>query len=208
MNNSTNYKMKYQELKMRFMETVDVAFRLGYEQGAQQAAQDQMLQQQQLQSKMQGQSGPDFSGGGAEGSQPGAEQMANPNSGLESQNPSGSELDQHIDELESMLGKSELDHSAISSLTSKIKTLRKNMSQEIELKKSSMAISGISKALHKPAFKIGQLANHNMTNNQKATLGMQHKIVEEMMKSWEEEESNAKNKINKVLSIEGLTKKE
>jgi len=217
MSNQINYKQKYQELKMKFMESVDAAFRLGFEQGAVQAQQDQMMQQQQQQQEqdaaMQGQQ--PGQGFGAEGSPAGAEQQANPGgdaapAGLQdSEHPDGSELDQHIAKLESML-KSETpaNPADLILLTSKIQSLRKSMTQEIELKKSARAIPAIARNLHKPAFKIGVQASHNMTSNAKAAVGMQEKIVTDIMKSWEEEEQKASSSIKKILSVDNLSKKE
>lgn len=208
--NQINYKQKYQELKMKFMESVDAAYRIGFEQGAQQAAMDQMVMQQQQQAEMEAAAaggGPDFSGNGAEGSPAGAEQQANPNAGqIESENPAGSELDQHIAKLESMLksDKKEDMEAAIASL----RGYQAKMTQAIELKKSAQAIPAIAKALHKPAFKIGKQASHNMSSNAKAAVTMQHKIVEDIMKSWENEEEKASKEIKSVLNVEGLSKSE
>ena len=42
----TDYRAKYMDLKTKFQETVDLAWRLGFEQGAQQAQLDQVAQQQ------------------------------------------------------------------------------------------------------------------------------------------------------------------
>lgn len=202
MSNQVNYKQKYEELKMKFMESVDAAFRLGFEQGSVQAQQDAMMQQQQAQAEAEqnaiGQ------GQGAEGSQPGAEQMANPNGGdvpqmePDSENPAGSELDQHIAKLESMVAKSEDTESLVEAISG-LKGLKQKLTFHAEMKKSQAAIPGIVKALHKPAFKIGVQASHNMTANAKAAVGMQEKIVGDIMKSWEEEEKRATSDIQKIL---------
>ncbi len=212
MSNQINYKQKYQELKMKFMESVDAAFRLGFEQGSVQGQQDAMMAQQQQQAEQEAamagqQPGQGF---GAEGSPAGEEQMNNPNGGgiedvPDSENPAGTELDQHIAKLESMVSKSETSPEDLKKAISDIKSLR---IQTVEMKKSYKAISGIAKALHKPAFKIGQQASHNMTSNAKNAVGMQEKIVNDIMKSWEDEEKRAASNIGKILSVEGLVKKE
>lgn len=217
MSNQINYKQKYQELKMKFMESVDAAFRLGFEQGAVQAQQDQMMMQQQQQAEAQqnaiGQ------GNGAEGSPAGAEQQANPNGGQigdmepDSENPAGSELDQHIAKLESMLkAETPANPADLILLTEQIRGAKRKMSEQAatarEMKKSQAAIPGIVKALHKPAFKLGVQASHNMNSNAKAAVGMQEKIVSDIMKSWEDEEQKAASGVKKILSIENLTKKE
>lgn len=209
MSNQVNYKQKYEELKMKYMQDVDTAFRLGFEQGSVQAQQDQMMQQQQAQQEAEqaaiGQ------GQGSEGTPAGAEQQANPNGGQigdmepDSENPAGSELDQHIAKLESMVSKSE---GSPADILKAVHDLKQYRVQAVEMKKSSMAISGIAKALHKPAFKIGKQASHNMNDNAKKAVGMQEKIVSDIMKSWEEEEKNTASKVTKILGVEGLTKSE
>lgn len=210
--NQINYKQKYQELKLKYMESVDAAFRLGYEQGAQQAAQDQMAMQQQQQAEMQQQQqagGPDFSGHGAEGSPAGAEQQANPNQGstIDSENPAGSELDQHIAKLESML-KGEVKAEDLKKTLDGFKAVQAKIQLAGEMKKSTAAIAGIAKALHKPEFKIGKVASHNMNDSAKRAVSMQHDIVSNIMKSWDEEEKKTGKDINAILNIEGLIKKE
>lgn len=213
MSDQINYKQKYQELKLKFMESVDTAFRLGYEQGAQQATQDAAAMQQQQAQEMQMQQqggGPDFSGGGAEGSQPGAEQMANPNGGEtpmepDSQNPAGSELDQHIEKLESMIAKAEdLTPANLANIVNDMRKAKQQRETYVQMRKSTQAIPAIAKALHKPAFKLNQNANHNMNNSAKAAVGMQEKIVTDIMKAWADEESKASKDIKQTLNIEGL----
>lgn len=215
MSNQINYKQKYQELKAKFMESVDAAFRLGFEQGAVQAQQDMMMMQQQQAMEMQAQAqsdAPGQEGYGNQGSPAGAEQMQNPNGEEvgqpDSQNPAGSELDQHIQKLESMLGKSELSPAELMETVQNLRKSQAKLVEAQELKKSAKAIPAIAKALHKPAFKIGQQASHNMNSNAKAAITMQHKIVSDIMKSWEAEENKASKDIKAVLNLEGLNKKE
>lgn len=214
MSNQINYKQKYQELKAKFMDSVDAAFRLGFEQGSQQAQMDQAMQQQQQAEEAAAQGAQPGQGFGAEGSPAGEEQQANPNGGpvapmQESENPAGSELDQHIAKLESMLGKSEqLDVKDLIKTVNDLKALQKSQKEQIEMRKSSMAIPEIAKNLHKPAFKIGVQASHNLTSNAKAAVNMQEKIVSDIMKSWAEEEQKAAASIKQIVNIENLSKKE
>lgn len=202
-----NWKSKYESLKAKYLDDLDMAFRLGHEQGQQEAMMDSMAQQQQQQAdEMAAQSG--MQGDGQDPNQ-------DPNAGPEmegqepavSANPQGSELDKHINELESMLQKSEsLDPKDLSNLLVNLKKAKYKMAQEIELKKSHQAISGIAKAMHKPKFKIGQQANHNLTNSAKRAVGMQQEIVENIMKSWEEEKTKAGKDILSQLKVEGILK--
>lgn len=204
-----DYKQKYMELKMRYMADVDQAFRLGVEQGIQEEQKNAMAQQQQqqaeLQAAMAGQPP-----GGAPGQDPNAQPGTPglPDETAPGQNPAGTELDQHIAKLESMMGSGEAKPEEMAKALGELKAYRADQLHQIEMKKSEAAIPGIVKALHKPAFKISAQASHNMTDNAKRAVGMQHKIVEDVMKSWTEEESKASKEISKVLNVEGLVKKE
>lgn len=217
-NSQVNYKQKYEDLKAKYMADVDTAFRLGFEQGAVQGQQDAMMAQQaaeqEAQAAQQGQPG---TGNGAEGSPAGAEQMENPNGGgiqdiPDSENPAGSEFDQHIAKLESMVAKSDTAPADLVKAVTELQSLRKSMKESAiharEMKKSAQAIPAIAKALHKPAFKLGKQASHNMSSNAKTAVGMQERIVTDIMKSWEDEEKRAASGINKILDLEGLIKKD
>lgn len=200
-----NWKTKYQELKGKFMESVDMAFRLGFEQGQQSAQQDAMMQQQQQQAdqmaaQQQGDQAPD----GQEQPQGEEPQQSEPDSA----HPAGSELDQHISTLESMVNKSEISPTDLLKAIGDLRTLQKSMVTARELKKSADAIPGIVKALHKPSFKISQQANHNMSSAAKSAVSMQEKIVSDVMKSWAEEESRLSKDILGRLGVEGLTQKD
>lgn len=213
-----NYKNKYMELRSKYMNDLDMAFRLGFEQGTQQAQQDQAMQaqaeQQQLDQMaasggMPGQPGQP----GQEGGAPGQEQPGQPGApgqppGAEAQDPMAgqpSELDQHISKLEGMIAKSE-DPELKGALQGLI-SLRKNESQNIQIRKNDMAVKGIVKALHKPAFKLSQTAVHNLSTGAKQAASSQHKIVSDVMAKMEREEQRAAKGIQEILNIEGLTNK-
>jgi hypothetical protein len=230
-----NYKQKYLELRQKYMNSVDVAFRLGFEEGAKQSQLDNAGQQMaQAQAEKEasagaaaapGQppkennnsapgtpdqgSGPDKSGSpsiqpkpveGAPAAKPDGSPMK------ESENPAGSELDQHIAKLESMIQKSENPAEDLKKSLDELKELSKNLKFQAELKKSAEAIPAIAKALHKPQFKFGVQAQHNLTSTAKSALSMHHKIVGDIMEKWEKEESKAGKDILSVLGIEGATK--
>jgi len=232
-----NYKKKYFDLRTRYINDLDMAFRLGIEQGAQQEQINQANQQQQQQAELEmaqaqaaagggqpGEGGPPGAGGPEGAPKEGGEKPPGQESGQESGQMSssspdgapaiggGSELDQHISQLESMLGKPagspEEMQSNIKKALGEIKSLRKAQLQAIELKKSAAAIPAIAKALHRPAFKMSRLASQNLNDNAKKAVTMQEKIVGDIMKKWQEEETKAAKDIVNVLSVEGLTKKE
>lgn len=182
-----NYHLKYNDLKLKFHDAVDVAFRLGYEQGAQSA---QLQQAQQA----------------AVASQPG-QPGEDPNAQM-GQESDGSELDQHINQLESMVKQPGMNAQAQSNLQKSldgIKAFQFNMKQAVELKKSEKAIAGIAKAL-KPAFSMNKAATKNLTVPAQRALNDQEKIVADLMKSFEEEAAHASKSIEKTLSIEQLLK--
>lgn len=217
-----NYKKKYKELKLKYMNSVDLAFRLGYEQGAQEAKQQQSIEAEAnaQQMKMQqdaAQAGgmPNAEAGGQppqEGGVPekhvgGAPGKANENPSQEGQpmtgsSGNGSEIDQHINKLQGMIGKG---HSPqIQKTLQEIIDLRKAEKLSSELAKSQAAIPAIAKALHKPAYKMGAQASHNMNDSAKQALTLQHKIVSDVMQKWEKEETKASTDIKNILNIEGI----
>jgi hypothetical protein len=227
-----NYKAKYMELRAKYMNAVDVAFRLGFEEGSKQSQIDQANQQMQ-----QAAAAPPGGEGGAPGAEPGkpnnngaagtpdqgaapdksgapsvqptpSEGVAAPAPMKESENPDGSELDQYIQKLESMLKKSENPLEDMQKSLDEIKSIRENMKFQAEMKKSYEAIPAIAKALHKPAFKFGVQAEHNLTANAKSAVTMHHKIVSDVMQKWEQEEAKADKGILAALSVEGITKGE
>ena len=227
MSGQVNWKLKYQELKSKYMNSVDVAFRLGVEEGLKQASVDtasqQMAQGAQGVEDIHDQPGtpgakannndavgvpdqgsvPDKSG--APSIQPDPVEGAAPMK--ESENPNGSELDQHIAKLEGMLSKSEeLDLDTLKKTVEEIKGLQQKQKEYAELKKSSMAIPKIAHAMHKPQFKFGVQAQHNLNSTAKAAVSMQHKIVNELMQKWETEEKKASKDILSILKLDGTIK--
>jgi archaellum component FlaC len=182
-----NYKTKYNSLKAQFKDSLDVAFRLGYEQGAQ-AAQMQNMQQQTAQAQQLAAS----PGGNAPGSKqsepPNGEEQSQPGQEPQEDMSQGSELDNHIGQLEQMIQKGE--------------------SSTADLMKAIDELKDAKHKKDKKPFVLSHQANHNLSNNQKQAVSMQHKIVEDVMKSWKEEESRASNDVHAILAREGLFKSE
>lgn len=191
-----DWKLKYQDLKLKFHDAVDTAFRLGYEQGAQ-GAQLQQMQQDQA------------TAAAAQAGQPGQDPNAQPGQEVPGQQQSdGSELDQHIQQLESMVKQPGLEPAAQDSLQKSlngIKEFQFNLKQSSDLKKSEKAIAAIAKAM-KPVLNLGKAATKNMSEPAKIALNMQEKIVADVMKSMEEEEKKVADSITKTLSLEQLIK--
>ena len=233
MSGEINWKMKYNELKSKYMNAVDMAFRLGVEEGLKQGQLDsanQQLAQASAQQQDQAAGGgapggdPSAAGGQPPGGKPnnnGAPGVPDQGNGVDkarapsvqpppvSANPEGSELDQHIAKLESMIAKSEdLDVNVLKEAINDLKQVQKAQKGQLELQKSQMAISSIAKALHKPQFKFGVQAQHNLSSSAKAAVTMQQEIVQDVFKKWEEEEKKAGKDILSTLNIEGIIKGE
>jgi len=224
-----NYKAKYLELRAKYMSAVDVAFRLGFEEGAKQSQMDQANQQMQdtaakeqamlnakpeppgkennngaLGTPDQG-AAPDKSG--APSIKPTPVEPAQGGAPMkESENPDGTELDKYISTLESMVQKSESPNDDLKKSLDEIRSIREDLKFKAELRKSAEAIPEIAKALHKPAFKFGVQATHNLNTTAKSALTMHHKIVNDIMEKWEKEEHKANKDILSALNIEGITK--
>lgn len=226
-----NYKDKYLQLKQRFMESVDVAFRLGYEAGAQaqqqQTMQDQMQQAADQQAQeaqmaangMGGESGQE-SGQNVQNGQPGGAQIQDDSRGVGQQTGAatgapgaaapgvnGSELDQHIGELEGLMAKAEYGTESWETLNKSLQGL-KSIKVNLDYNKNQLLIKSIGQNLKKPPVVFGGRAKHNLSNTGKEAVSMQHKIVGEMMDTWDKEKNGIPTEISKILQGEGLAKKE
>ncbi len=188
-----DWKLKYKDLKLKFHDAVDVAFRLGVEQGMQQAQIQEAQQAQMMAQQADAQSGMP----GQEEGMPGEE---NPEAGQ----PNGSELDEHIGTLESMLEKA--DPTSPDALTLK-KSLEglKAIQHSFQMAKSTKSINQIAKNMKKP-FSFNKRAEKNLPDHAKKALSNQEKIVDDIMKSMAEEEEKVTEAIKKTLSFEQLLK--
>jgi hypothetical protein len=196
-----DWKLKYQDLKLKFMDAVDVSFRLGMEQGLQQAqvqqAQQQQADAQAQQAAMMGQPGQDPNADvSQEGQIPGQE------------SPNGSELDSHISQLESMLGKTEtgsLEYMNLKKSLDGIKSFQSNLKKAHDHKVSELTLKSIQKAMQ-PKFNLGKTATKNLSESGKKALNMQEQIVADLMKSMDDEQAKAQEAITKTLDFEQLLK--
>jgi hypothetical protein len=196
----TDYKAKYMDLKAKFMETVDLSWRLGYEQGLKDSEMQQAQAQQQVDAMAQNpQSGPEGS------------TEAAPTEGQEqpiSQNPNGDdELGQHIEKLEGMLGKSEISPIEIQELKKTLNDIR-SLQVSINLTKSMESAKGAKMSRPFQPLKLNEKLQVNLKESAKKALSMQEEIVNSIFQKWEKDESKATNDINSILKIEGLSKKE
>jgi hypothetical protein len=196
-----DYRLKYNDLKLKFMDAVDVSYRLGVEYGLQQA-QVQQAQQQQADAQAAQQAA-------AMGQQPGQPGEQSGDSGQFGQPQSdGSEMDQHISTLEGMLGSAKAgspEQAQMQKSLDGLKSFRKSLKDASDLKKSEQAIKAIGKAMKTP-FTLSKNATKNMSEPAKKALNSQEQIVQDLMKSFEEEEKKASEQITKTLNFEQLIK--
>jgi hypothetical protein len=178
--NKVDYKRKYLDLRSKFVSSLDVAYRLGYDQATKDATvQQAQMQMQQAQMQMQqaaqqqGMMSQLAGGAGQEGGQPMPEEAQ----GQEGQQPSGDEIDDYIAQIEELVNKTE------------------NVPEDLK-----KAIEGIKVVKTKPNFSLSY--KHNLPEHQKKVLTKQEEIVESLMKKWDEEaKSTANDIIRTVKSI-------
>jgi hypothetical protein len=195
------YKQKYLDLKQKYLNDIDLMYRLGYEAGAKQAQQEAMQQQMQMQQQQaqqqaammqQAQQGgqPGMGQPGMEEQPPGMEQegmpmegqvpgqemppmeQGAPEMGMEGQAPG--ELDDKIAELESLLSKGE-----------KPKIL--------DLRKAVQALSDARKA----QFKKTNQASKKVESAQRS-------LVKGILQKWSSETKTVSDDLEKILADEGI----
>jgi hypothetical protein len=191
---AADYKVKYLDIRSKLKESTDVAYRLGYERGMKDGTQAAQMQQMQQQAQMQqammqggqpGAPGEDPSQGGE--MPPGAEQGGEmPPGGDEAMQGApapeemgdeqgGSELDQHINELESLVSKGEKP-------------------TVLSIRKAVEALAGIRKnqknAWQKKAEKI---------------VPAQKSLVDNILKKWESEAKKPSAGLEEIIKQHGLS---
>jgi hypothetical protein len=197
-----NWKSKYTELKAKYMNDVDTAYRLGCEQGMQMAqqqqAQEQAAQAQAAQQQQQGATASEGAQDNGEGGAANGEQVPGDTS-----QPASSELDQHIAQLEGMVKKSELTSDDLQSMRKSFEALKFG----IEMKKSDAAVKGIAKAIRaKSPVTLSKSATANLSHNQKNALSMQEKIVSDIMSQWDSQETSLAKSISDIVASAGHKK--
>jgi hypothetical protein len=158
-----DYKQKYTELRAKFIESTDVAFRLGYEQGYNEGQNDQMKMTQQ-----QPQIDPNT---GLPIEQPGQQEQMDSMGQQQPQISSdmnimdgqqGSELDQHINELESLVAKGEKPTIvSLRNVITKISDLRKSQKDYVKRAEKSVTwqknvVNNLIKKMDEEASKLDE----------------------------------------------------
>lgn len=193
---AADWKTKYLDIRAKLKEATDVAWRLGYERGMKDGTQAAMMQQmQQQQAQMQaamagGQSGAEGEEGapqGAEGQDQGGipmdgsadaggdeAQMAGAAPEEMGDEQGGSELDQHINELQGLVAKGEKPS---------VLDLRKAVTALASLRKNQ------KNAWAKKTEKI---------------IPAQKKVVDTLLKKWEDEAKKPSEKIEDIIKQHGI----
>jgi hypothetical protein len=201
-----DYKKKYMDLRARFVEALDIAFRTGYEQGYNESQIQSMAQQAQMQAQqtamMQGQMG--AAGTGDYGMEQSSEgEMSAPETSGQPVGPEtgGDEMDAAIAELEQLVNKSEPSI--------------EDMKKSLEVIKNNRMFQKLQKATKEAGKKMGQPPKPlslsykvNLPEDAKQAVSMQSKIVDDILKKWEQEAQNSARDITSILGTEALTKKE
>jgi hypothetical protein len=198
---AADWKMKYQEIRGKLKEATDVAWRLGYERGmkdgTQQAQMQQMAQMQQQQAAMMGGGQPGQPGapgqdpmaggdpmaqGAAGGMPPGAEEggddaqmgMGAPDEAGGEEAGGGSELDNHINELQSLVSKGQKP-------------------SVVDIRKVVDNLAGIRKHQKDSwAKKVNKI------------VPAQKKVVDSILKKWETESKRPSSEIEAIIKEHGL----
>ena len=186
---SVDYKQKYIDLRSKFAKTCDAYYRTGYEEGIkegqQQAQQEQMMMQQQQEMMAQGidpETGQPIEGAsvdenGMSVDDQGAVNEAQTPMDEEMGEAEGSELDNHINELESLVQKGEKP---------KVTDLRKAVKALANLRKSQKA--------------------RMAPNHKKVVVSKQKELVNNILKKWETE-ANSKSvteNLENIIASEGI----
>jgi hypothetical protein len=200
-----DYKAKYLDLKTKYMETCDLSWRLGYEQGLRDAQLDQAAQQQAQADQMaMAANGQPQAGQSGEEAAPGEEQEQ-PGQPI-SQNPNGDELDSHIARLESMLGKGELAPADLGDLKKTLADIR-SLQVQISLSKSMESIKNTKMAPLRKSQPLSPRTQANLPEPAKKALSLQEKIVADVFSKWEKDEQKAASDIANILNVDGIVKK-
>jgi hypothetical protein len=190
---SMDYKAKYKEMRAQLIKSSDLAFRLGYEQGMKDAQVENMQMQMEQQAQQMAQQAAMMQGGqpGQEGQPMSEEEAAMQEQGgapqdeqgmeqaqmeeeQEMEPGQGTELDNHINELESLVAKGEKP-------------------TVTDLRKAVEALSNVRK---------NQKAK--MKANKPAVATAQKKLVDNILGKWERESKMTAENLEELIATEGL----
>lgn len=190
-----DYKIKYLDLRSKFMKTAERMYRLGKEDGLKEGQMQAQQQQMQQQAEMEAMQAQQAGMGGEpqidpetgepmppqEGMEPGMQEAMGPEEMAQMQEEGmdqeqGSELDQRINELESLVAKGEKP---------KVTDLRKAVIELAELRKSQKQMK---------------------SNHKKVTSSKQKGLVDSILKKWESEanKDSQTKELERIIQSEGI----
>lgn len=199
-NDGVDYKRKYEDLKARYIQSLDVAFRTGYEQGfneSQNQAMAQQAQQAAQQAQMMGAGMQQPPGAETVNVPSGQDQASAPDMEAQDQPTTQDELDQAIAQLEQLVNKSE---PSIDDLKKSLELIRSEHLHKKMMKKT--------KSIDITPRPFSQSYKSNLSENSKAAVSLQQKIVDDILRKWESEQDQSSRDITQILGTEALTKKE
>jgi hypothetical protein len=188
--NNIDWEKKYKALLSRFRNAVDLAFQNGYQKGAlDERLQGMMQQQQEMQEQLaqsQGMGDAEISPGSPlDGAREMNQQAGETRGGND-------DLDAHLTELESVVAKSE---------GMSAKDLRKNLTAIKKKIQETRDVATLTKSLHKAGKLKDTQQNFKQTVNKPApkVLTEQHRVIKDMIKSWDTSSSEAAESIEKIV---------
>lgn len=187
-NSGVDWKKKYMDLRARFIESLEIGYRSGYEQGASEKQMELMMQQaQQAQAE-------------AQQMQMGQMPQQAQEDGQQAQ-VGPDEIDSAIAELESLVNKSEGDtKNDLKKSLENLKLVKVSKDFEKTLKKSKV------KEFSLFPKKVSNSYTYNMPGEKKQAVGMQNKIIDDIFKKWNHESEKTTRSILDVLGTESNKK--
>lgn len=203
---AADYKQKYFNLRTKMLESSDVAFRLGYEQGMQDAMMQQMQQQMQMMQQQQMAAEQSAAQGGA------VDENGNPIEGAEQGTPitegspdqqleaaaGGSPIEESVDSGES----NEMDSGVGSELDDHISEL-----EGLVAKGEKPSVLEMRKAVEKIA-NLRKSQKQKLNSKMKAVESSQKKLVDNILKKWEDEAKGASSEIEDIIRQHEMKKED
>jgi len=202
-----DYKKKYMEVRSILANSIDQAFKAGYQQGNKDAQVDAMQQQAQAQAQQMAAMQGGMQPGQGDGSMTPEEQQGQVMDGAADAHfqDGSNELENGMAELEQELGKAEVDKEAVAAQLANLTRSLNKIKEANELKKSSSHIKKIKNAHNKLTdFSIGY--KNNLSTTHKKAVNAQQSIVENILKKWEAEETKVAGDILNILADEDKVK--
>jgi hypothetical protein len=202
-----DYKKKYMEIRSILVNSVDQAFKAGYQQGSKDAQVEAMQQQAEMQAQQMAAMQGGMQPGMDDGTMTPEEQQGQVMDGAADAHfqDGSNELENGMAELEQELSKAEFDKQAIAAQLANLTRSLNKIKEANELKKSSSHIKKIKNAHNKLSeYSLGY--KKNLSTTHKKAVSAQQNIVEGILKKWEAEETKVAADILDVLSSENKVK--